>query len=160
MKKQSIVIFDLDGTVIDSSHRHLSKPDGSVDLDHWRENCTAEKIAADTLLPLARSMRGIYASGAHVIVCTARVMSEHDLAFLDRHGLKYHGMLSRGEGDCRGDADMKVDKLWHYLCDMGYSSIKEAGCIMFDDNVKVLVEMSLQGVIAINATKENARQAA
>jgi len=160
MKKQSIVIFDLDGTVIDSSHRHLSKPDGSIDLAHWIENCTAEKIGADKLLPLARSMRNIYASGAHVIVCTARVMSEHDLAFLDRHGLKYHAMLSRFEGDTRADADMKVDKLWAYLCERGFSSIKEAGCIMFDDNLKVLAEMSKQGVLAFNATKENARMIA
>ena len=49
-----IYIFDLDHTVIDSSHRQLTRADGSLDLDHWIENCTREKIYQDKLLPLAR----------------------------------------------------------------------------------------------------------
>lgn len=154
----TVVIFDLDGTVIDSSHRHLSKPDGSVDLVHWRENCTAEKIFADRLLPLAKSMRRIHAAGNHVVVCTARVMSQHDLDYLSNNNLPYHGMLSRAEGDVRGDADMKVDKLNAYLVKMGYGSIREANCVMFEDNLKVIEAMTQQGVLMINATRENRRR--
>lgn len=155
---ETIVIFDLDGTVIDSSHRHLSKEDGSLDLDHWIENCTAEKIAADRLLPLATAMRRMHAVGHHIVVCTARVMSEHDLAFLDNNNLPYHAMLSRLEGDTRRDGEMKVDKLWKYLFDRGYASIREANCIMFDDNLSVIEAMAHQGVICFNATNENARR--
>jgi hypothetical protein len=51
-----IYIFDLDHTVIDSSHRQLTRADGSLDLDHWIENCTREKIYQDKLLPLAKLM--------------------------------------------------------------------------------------------------------
>ena len=49
-------IFDLDHTVIDSSHRQITKADGSLDLDNWIANCTREKIMADTFLPLASTL--------------------------------------------------------------------------------------------------------
>lgn len=153
----SIVIFDLDGTVIDSSHRHVSKPDGSVDLEHWRENSTAEKIAADSLLPLARSMRRIHAAGRHVIISTARVMSEHDIAYLEANNLPYHALLSRAEGDCRPDADMKLDMVTSYVQAQGYKNLTAANCVMFDDNLKVLAKMAQHGVVCVNATKENRR---
>ena len=71
-------IFDLDGTVIDSSHRKLAKPDGSLDLEHWIDNCTPEKIAADSLLPLVSLMRKNWRGGHTVLVCTARVLSDAD----------------------------------------------------------------------------------
>lgn len=157
---ETIVIFDLDGTVIDSSHRHLSKPDGSLDLDHWIENCTADKIAADKLLPLATAMRRMMSAGHHIVICTARVMGPHDLAFLDNNNLPYHALLSRADGDTRRDGDMKVCLLNKYLFDRGYASIREANCIMFDDNLSVIEAMTKQGVICINATKENARRVA
>ena len=152
------IVFDLDGTVIDSSHRHLSKPDGSIDLEHWIENCTAEKIAADKLLPLVNSMRAIYNQGWHVVICTARVMSEHDLKFLRDNNIPYHGMLSRAEGDRRGDAEMKIALLTEYVQKRGFKSIASAGVQMFDDNLKVIAAMRLEGAHVVNATKENARR--
>ena len=54
-------IFDLDHTVIDSSHRQLTKADGSLDLAHWIANNTREKIMADSLLPLATQWRKAFA---------------------------------------------------------------------------------------------------
>ena len=38
-------IFDLDHTVIDSSHRQATRPDGSLDLEHWKANSTRQLIA-------------------------------------------------------------------------------------------------------------------
>ena len=48
-----LFIFDLDGTTIDSSHRQNTLPDGSLNLDAWVRNNTPEKIARDSLLPMA-----------------------------------------------------------------------------------------------------------
>ena len=85
-----LYIFDLDHTVIDSCHRQLTRADGSLDLDHWIENCTREKIYQDKLLPLARLMRSAYSQGHQVIVCTARVLSVWDHAFLaDNNPVSY-----------------------------------------------------------------------
>ena len=49
-QNSEIFIFDFDGTIIDSSHRALSHEDGSINLDHWVENCTKEKIFQDQWL--------------------------------------------------------------------------------------------------------------
>jgi hypothetical protein len=48
-------IYDLDHTVIDSTHRQATLADGSLDLAHWIENNTPELIARDSLLPLAKA---------------------------------------------------------------------------------------------------------
>lgn len=159
-KLPPIVIFDLDGTVICSKHRHATLPDGSLDLEHWIENCTPEKIFADRLLPLAKAMRNIHKAGNHVVICTARVMSQADLDFLANNNLPYDGLLSRHETDTRPDAEMKVCLLNKYLFDLGFANIREANCIMFDDNLKVIQAMTQQGVLCINATNENARRIA
>ena len=87
-------------------------------------------------------------------------MGEHDLAFLDNNNLPYHALLSRADGDTRRDGELKVDLLWQYLFKRGYASIREANCIMFDDNLSVIEAMVKQGVIYFNATKENARRVA
>ena len=77
-----LFIFDLDGTVIDSSHRALANADGSINLDHWRENSTAKMIAKDKLLPLAEGWRSIDRSRHQIVVMTARVMGMVDYTFL------------------------------------------------------------------------------
>ena len=47
------VIFDLDATVIDSSHRQITKADGSLDLAAWKKNYTYTKVMRDSLQPLS-----------------------------------------------------------------------------------------------------------
>ena len=96
-------IYDLDHTVIDSSHRQATLADGSLDLAHWIENNTPEKIARDSLLPLAKQMRENFKRGAEIVVCTARVLQCADYEFLREHGLRAHAILSRPIGDNTSD---------------------------------------------------------
>ena len=51
-----IAVFDLDGTVIDSSHRALINEQGAINLDNWRKH-TRTQILGDVELPLAQYMR-------------------------------------------------------------------------------------------------------
>lgn len=149
------VIFDLDHTVIDSTHRQLTLPDGSLDLAHWLENCTREKIMRDTLLPLANIMRQYYAAGHTVIVCTAR--SGHcndDREFLAMHNLPYHHWLSRGDSQ-EPDAALKVRLLTELAVSLGYPSLAHMGAIMFDDNQKVIAAMCRNRVICLDAVSYN-----
>ncbi len=146
-----IMIFDLDHTVICSRHRQLTRPDGSLCLDSWRANSTRDKIFQDSLLPLAGWMRRGYNHGAEIIICTARVISQHDLDFLDHKRLKYHEILHRdGFDDNRPDAMLKVVK----LTPLFYTRDKR-DAVMFDDNQHVLAAVRNMGVRTIDAIEMN-----
>jgi hypothetical protein len=156
------VIFDLDGTVIDSRHRQATKADGSLDLEHWIERNKPDMIMRDTLLPLARVMRIIKRSGRHkVIVCTARAYQIADEEFLGMHGLDYDVYLSRAaKGDMRDDASLKVQLLSDYFKNQGFRSVEAAKPIMFEDNLKVIDSMIAIGVTCYDANLANRRLAA
>lgn len=153
-------IFDLDHTVIDSSHRQLTRADGSLDLDHWRENCTPEKIFSDTLLPLADVMRRYYDEGHEIVVCTARVCTDADISFLAHHGLRYHHFLSRAPDDMRGDADYKSEKLAEWAAANNKPDNWRRDAVMFDDNVSVIRRMFAERLFCFDAIKYNRRLAA
>ena len=155
------VIFDLDGTVIYSSHRQSTLPDGSLDLANWIERNTPEMIALDSLLPMARIMRVLKASGLTVVVCTARSFQQADCDFLASNGLAYDAYLSRGAtGDNRDDATLKTELLNDYFKGQGFASVAQAKPIMFDDNLKVIDAMIKLGVTCYDATEANKRLAA
>ncbi len=151
------VIFDLDGTVIDSTHRHASLPDGSIDLAHWRENATPEKIAKDGLFPLVRAMRDIHAGGHHIIICTARVMTLADIQFLHDNNLPFHHLVSRAIDDVRPDADQKEAMLKEFFLRRDLVLGVDVEPIMFDDNLKVVARMIKIGVHCLDAGKINKR---
>ena len=79
---KNISIFDMDGTIIDSSHRQATLPDGTLNLDAWIENATPAKIAKDVVLPLAAQVQARVDAGDYVLICTARQMSDADFQFL------------------------------------------------------------------------------
>jgi len=97
---KKIVVFDLDGTIVDSTHRTPNNPDGTLDLKGYYRNRTRENIFKDTLLPLAEVMRKMYKSGEyHVVVCTAREIDKDDTDFLNHHDIQYDEILERN--NCR-----------------------------------------------------------
>lgn len=154
------VIFDLDGTVIDSTHRQATKADGSLDLDHWFENNTVDKIMADSLLPLAESMRALMAAGHKIVVCTARAIQPADKLFLAVNRLAYDALLHREVGNMESDASLKIRLLEEYFIAEGFDNAAQAKAIMFDDNLKVIDAMVSIGIKCYNATHVNARLAA
>ena len=149
-------IFDLDHTIIDSSHRQSYLPDGSLDLVHWRENSTAEKVAQDTLLPLARVMASAHNVNIRIIVCTARVMASADYYFLQQHGLFADYILSRPEGDTSGDAQLKIRLLNDFVQSQGISWKRFIqGAVMFDDNQTVIKALKSIGLNVVDAVQTN-----
>lgn len=149
-------IFDLDHTVIDSSHRAATRPDGSLDLDHWRENSTPAMIARDSLLPLAAEWRKAQRKGATILVCTARVMGPADYYFLSSHGLFAETIISRQEGDSTPDDLLKLRGLKRYAARQGISWRRFcASAIMFDDNQNVIKTLTANGLKCHNALEIN-----
>lgn len=154
------VIFDLDGTVIDSNHRHATLPNGALDLEHWRANATPEKIAKDGILPLARSMRDLAYAGHTIVVCTARVMTPADYQFLIDKNLPHCVVLSREPNDTRSDADLKAHLLTRYFASRDLRLGVDVEPIMFDDNLSVVHRMIKIGVHCLDAKKINRRMRA
>ena len=151
-------IWDLDGTVIDSSHRYSTLANGDIDLPRWIADNTRENIERDTLLPLARLMQSNYANGDVVIICTARVLGVWDKVFLADHGIKAHFVLSRALGDNRGDAEMKRAKLLALFADLKIPFARwTRNATFYDDNMGVLNMAEKFGIRTRNAVQLNSK---
>lgn len=80
---KKIHVFDLDGVLVDTAHRYRNLPNGAIDLDYWLENRTAEKIAEDTILPLAKQyISDCINPEIFVIICTSRQYHVLDIEFI------------------------------------------------------------------------------
>lgn len=124
--RNHVIAFDLDGTLIDSSHRQ----DGT--LDFWRANSTPAKIAQDKLMPLHEIFHLLKEDGYFMICVTARVMSDHDHEFLVSNDLIFDEILSRCD-DLEDNHQLK-----HRLLTDFFSRYRKAPKYAFDDEHKNL----------------------
>lgn len=111
---REIHIFDLDGTLIDSSHRYRTMPCGTrIDLPYWIENCTPEKIRQDTLLPLAEFYHACVADPEiYVIIATCRLAKQADIDYVNEHLSGYNKFIyNQGELPAMKGAEFKGTKL-------------------------------------------------
>jgi len=150
-------IWDLDGTVVDSSHRYHTLPHSQdIDLPRWIMNNTRANIEQDKLLPLARLMRSNHNMGDIVIICTARVLGVWDHCFLADNGIKAQFILSRAVGDNRNDAEMKRAKLLALFSDLKIPFARwTRRATFYDDNLSVLKMAKSLGIRTRNATTLN-----
>lgn len=134
-----IEVYDLDGTVIDSSGRYrtIVGPDGieRIDLDFWRKN--EHRAMEDKLLPLAEQYKESLADPSiFVVVATARVMNWPDLAFLSLVlGSPQYLISRRGVTDTRKGGDLKVSGLRKL---MSLKQFQGKPLIVYEDNVSYL----------------------
>jgi hypothetical protein len=107
-----IPVWDLDGVLLSANHRIKLHSDGSLDLDHYRANTTAELVQQDQSLPLLAVVGALNAANRPYYVATARVLCEHTRALLADRGITPALALGRdGDSDHRRDADLKRQKL-------------------------------------------------
>ena len=145
-------IFDLDGTVIDSTHRQ-----GDT-LDDWHRMNTARNVALDSPLPLLDQMRDAIADDLDVIVCTSRVMSGRDFRWLDDHGIRGIDILCRAPSDNRTCGFFKLHLLHNYAKSLGLAwgrFIRD--CVMFDDDKGVQDTLRSVGLRVIDPLNYNQR---
>lgn len=116
--KRQVIAFDLDHTLIDSSHRHCTHPDGSFNLQGWIEKSTWEHIQKDVLLPLCHHFWAFKEAGFTVIAVTAREMREPDYRFLRENDLEFDAILERGNSK-ELDEQLKNGKLREFLSQEG-----------------------------------------
>ena len=147
---KNITIFDLDGTIIDSSHRQATLSDGTLNLAKWIENSTAEKIFADKVLPLATQVRRRQKAGDYVMVCTAILMSDADFEFLQDVGICPDKIISRPAGNNTPDGELKAKQLKSFL---SLKQFAKANKVMFDDAASVRTSLRKLGIAVIHPEK-------
>ena len=155
-----IVIFDLDETIVDSSHRTPNHPDGTLNLPLYLNLKTRENTLRDGLLPLADFWRSLDLSETYVVVCTARIWADFDQEFLDMHGLVAHKILHRAaDGSENTTPDGKLKRKWLRRI-LNLKQFQKLPAIMFDDANKVIAEIRSMGIPCLNAHKVNAKLSA
>ena len=147
MKKQ-IYIFDIDGVLIDSSHRYRNLPDGRIDLAYWVKNQTPEKIAQDKLLPLVKFYQACLADDSvYTVICTSRVFSDADYKFIAERLGNPDKLFNRPAGNTRHDAELKKAQLSKFF---NLKQFKKLPKIFLDDNKKNLQAVAKLGILTLH----------
>lgn len=108
-----IHIYDIDGTIISSSHRYRTAKCGTkIDLEHWREHDNERFIHKDSPLPhLAQYKKDLQNPEIYVILATARACIEGDANYkyiARRMGTPDKFVHRQGIEDNRGGAELKI----------------------------------------------------
>lgn len=136
-KITKVAIYDMDGTVVDSSHRYRTIVDENgerIDLDFWRQN---EQFAMnDSLLPMAEQYKkDLDCPNTYVIIATARVMHNPDWQFVKEILGEPDYFISRKDGDNQSGKTLKIKGLARFF---NLLNFKEADFIFYEDNVSYL----------------------
>lgn len=138
-------VFDMDGVFIDATHRQICKPDGSLDLEKYREMSTAEHISKDKELPLIAALHILGDLGIEYHICTARVLCDNTRAWLKARHVKAGVYMGRdGLNDNRRDYQLKAQKLSEL-----FTAEQRKTMMLIDDNLnncKAALEIGLQAV--------------
>lgn len=131
------LVFDLDGVLFDASHRQACHPDGSLNLELYRQNATPENIAKDKSLPLLGAVHRLNSADVPYDVCTARLLCEGTRKLLKDHGINPISLLGRLDEEPVPDYALKRGLLkYHHLP------------VLVDDNEKniEMVTRDLSGI--------------
>lgn len=132
-----VAIYDMDGTIVDSSHRYRTIVDENgerIDLDYWREN--EYRAMDDSLLPMAEQYRRDLADPhTYVIIATARVMNDPDWKFVREVLGEPDYFISRKDGDSQSGKTLKINGLARFF---NLVNFKDADFVFYEDNVQYL----------------------
>ena len=132
-----VAIYDMDGTIVDSSHRYRTIVDDNgerIDLDYWREN---EHLAMnDGLLPLFEQYKNdLNDPACYVIIATARVMNGPDWQFVREILGEPDYFISRKAGDSQSGKTLKINGLAKFF---NLVNFKNADYVFYEDNIQYL----------------------
>jgi len=132
-----VAIYDMDGTIVDSSARYRTITDENgvrIDLDYWVEN--QHNAMNDELLPMAAQYRAdLQDENCYVIIATARVMNAPDWQFVKEILGEPDYFISRKAGDCQSGKTLKINGLAKFF---NLVTFKNADFVFYEDNVSYL----------------------
>lgn len=139
-KIKHVHVFDLDGVLLDSSHRYLTvtiNGKEKICLDHWREN---EKLNhLDKALPLAEYYKKLLTTkNCFVIIATSRILKVSDYTHISNVLGLPDGIVSRLHNKQKG-ASMKIKGINRILEDCELSQhITNNNITVYEDNIEYL----------------------
>lgn len=145
-----VSIWDLDGTIIDSSHRYRTRVDNNgdlkIDLEYWREN--ESRVWEDTLLPLYSKYReDLQNPEVFVIIATARVLNTPDIEYIEKVLGKPDYIIGRKSGDNQSGKYLKAKGIQKFF---NLKPFKFAEWVFYEDNIEYLKyvcdKFDIQGV--------------
>ena len=133
-----VAIYDMDGTIVDSSHRYRTIIGADnierIDLQYWRDN--EYRAMDDGLLPLAdQYMEDNSTDGVYTIIATARVMGDADWRFVNEILGKPDYFISRAKGDTRSGSLLKINGLQKFF---NLKQFHIADAVFYEDNISYL----------------------
>ena len=136
-KISRVAIYDMDGTIVDSSHRYrtiVTDAGEKIDLQYWREN--EYRAMSDSLLPMAEQYQADLADPeCYVIIATARVMHAPDWQFVREILGEPDYFISRNEGDSQSGKTLKINGLAKFF---NLNNFKNADFVFYEDNIEYL----------------------
>lgn len=125
----NVVVFDLDGTIADCSHRLHYIKGGNRDWDSFYGS-----VKYDTpILDMKKVYNSLFVLN-QIIICTGRseVCKRDTQDWLTEHGFHYNALYMRKEGDHRPDYKVKYDLLQQMRKD------KYNPYLVFEDRTQVV----------------------
>lgn len=145
---KQVHIYDLDGVLVDTSHRYRNNPDGTIDLDHWFLMRTKKNIARDRLLPLAKQYQQDNLNPqTYVIVCTSRVWHTDDIEFIVGRLGAPDKLIMRPENNYQADDVLKLQALKSFFQLKQFRDIPKT---FWDDNRRNLNAVAMLGIRCIH----------
>ena len=136
-KIKRVAIYDMDGTIVDSSHRYRTTVDENgerIDLEYWREN--EFRAMDDSLLPLAEQYRADLADPeCYTIIATARVMNGPDWQFVKEILGEPDYFISRPADSNVSGKTLKINGLAKFF---NLVNFKDADFVFYEDNISYL----------------------
>lgn len=136
-KINRVAIYDMDGTIVDSSHRYRTIVDDNgerIDLDYWREN--EYRAMDDKLLPMFDQYKAdLEDPNCYVIIATARVMNAPDWQFVNEILGMPDYFISRNPGDSQSGKTLKINGLARFF---NLVNFKGADFVFYEDNIQYL----------------------
>jgi hydroxymethylpyrimidine pyrophosphatase-like HAD family hydrolase len=136
-KIKRVAIYDMDGTIVDSSHRYRTIVDDNgerIDLEYWREN--EYRAFEDQLLPMAEQyQKDLVDSECYTIIATARVMNDPDWQFVkEKLGMPDY-FISRPKDSSVSGKTLKINGLAKFF---NLNNFKNADFVFYEDNIQYL----------------------
>ncbi len=144
LEKGLTPVFDLDGVLLDASHRQACNPDGTLNLEQYIKDAYYENVMDDKSLPLIGLVGALNNLGMEYHIATARPLCQGTKDKLKRYDVNYSKAIHRGgrdSGDNRRDSVLKVEGLKEQFTPEQHKTM-----MLIDDNLVNLNAVSQLGL--------------